>query len=110
MKSAADERAAVVHQLRLRNVAKMRKIAKSATASVEANALDDVRNGYHQSKMLGGTCCSTQSLEKSVSALHLENLGTRRYLSRPKYRHQPNRSQRLVGFTEDAEDSTAEEK
>lgn len=44
VKSAVDERAAAVHQLRLRKVARMRKIAKSATASVEAAALDDVRH------------------------------------------------------------------
>lgn len=37
--SAAEARAAVVHQVRLRKVAKMRKIAKSATASVDAAAL-----------------------------------------------------------------------
>lgn len=62
MKSAAEERAAVVHQLRLRKVAKMRKIAKSATASVEAAALGNIRNGQDQSKMLRGTCCSTRYL------------------------------------------------
>jgi len=43
VKSAGEDRAAVVHQFRLRKVAKMRKIAKSATASVEARALDDIR-------------------------------------------------------------------
>jgi hypothetical protein len=45
VKSAGEERAAAVHQLRLRKVAKMRKIAKSATASVEAAALGNIRSG-----------------------------------------------------------------
>ena len=44
MKSAGEERAAVMHQLRLRKLAKMRKSAKSATDSLEAAALDDIRN------------------------------------------------------------------
>ncbi len=39
LNSAVDERAAVVHQFKLRKVDNIRKIAKSATASVEAAAL-----------------------------------------------------------------------
>lgn len=38
LKSDTDERADVVHQFRLRNVLRMRKMAKSATASVDAAA------------------------------------------------------------------------
>ncbi len=43
LKVAGVERAAVVHHVRLRKVAKIRKMAKSATASVDAAALWNVR-------------------------------------------------------------------
>lgn len=39
-KSAADERADVVHQFRFRKVARMRKMVKSATDSADAAALE----------------------------------------------------------------------
>ncbi len=42
-KAASPSLAAVVHQLRFRNVARIRKIAKSAAASEEATALGIVR-------------------------------------------------------------------
>lgn len=42
-KSEAEERADVVHQFKFRNVARMRKMAKSATASEEAAALEGVK-------------------------------------------------------------------
>jgi hypothetical protein len=70
VKSAGEERAAVVHQLRLRKLAMMRKSAKSATDSLEAAALDDIRDEWDETKVFCITCCSTQSLAKiRVSAV-----------------------------------------
>jgi len=43
LKASGEARADVVHQFRLRKAARMRKIAKSATDSEEAAALELVR-------------------------------------------------------------------
>lgn len=43
LNSEGEARAAVVHQVKLRKVARMRNMAKSATASVDAAALERVR-------------------------------------------------------------------